>query len=49
MYGREQNRIYTKKIDMGLCDSKLSEEEEQAVAVANTKPEIKKPKKKFRD
>ena len=37
MYGREQNRIYTKKIDMGKCESKLTEEEEQAVAIANDK------------
>ena len=37
MYGREQNRIYTKKIDYGKCDVKLTEEEEQAVEKANSK------------
>jgi len=37
MYGREQNRIYTKKIDRGKCDVKLTEEEEQAVEKANKK------------
>jgi hypothetical protein len=37
MYGREQNRIYTKKIDQGKCENKLTEEEEQAVQKANSK------------
>lgn len=37
MYGREQNRIYTKKIDQGKCEIKLTEEEEQAVEKANSK------------
>jgi hypothetical protein len=37
MYGREQNRIYTKKLDQGKCDIKLTEEEEQAVEKANKK------------
>jgi hypothetical protein len=37
MYGREQNRIYTKKIENGKCEIKLTEEEEQAVAKANLK------------
>ena len=29
--------------------AKLTEEEDQAVTIANTKPEEKKPKRKFRD
>ena len=37
MYGREQNRIYTKKINNGKCEIKLTEEEEQAVQKANKK------------
>jgi hypothetical protein len=40
MYGREQNRIYTKKVDQGKSDTKLTEEEEQAVARANDKFQI---------
>lgn len=44
MYGREQNRIYTKKIDHGKSDSKLTEEEEQAVEKANSKHEIRNTK-----
>lgn len=35
MYGREQNRIYTKKIDNGKCDTQLTEEEQQAIKLAN--------------
>lgn len=37
MHGREQNRIYTKKIDAGKSDSVLTEEEQHAVAIANSK------------
>jgi hypothetical protein len=37
MYGREQNRIYTKKVEQGKCDVKLTEEEEQAMQKANNK------------
>jgi hypothetical protein len=37
MYGREQNRVYTKKIDQGKCDVKLTDEEQQAVQKANSK------------
>lgn len=37
MYGREQNRIYTKKIENGKCEIKLTEEEQQAVQKANSK------------
>jgi hypothetical protein len=37
MYGREQNRIYTKKIDNGKCEIQLTEEEQQAIAIANSK------------
>jgi len=40
MYGREQNRIYTKKVDQGKSDTKLTEEEEQAIARANDKFQI---------
>jgi len=36
MYGREQNRIYTKKVEKGKCEIKLTEEEEQAVEKANS-------------
>jgi len=35
MHGRQQNRIYTKKIDNGKCDTQLTEEEIQAVHMAN--------------
>lgn len=31
MHGRQQNRIYSKKIDSGLADTKLTQEEQQAV------------------
>jgi hypothetical protein len=37
MYGREQNRIYTKKIENGKCESQLTDEEQQAVNIANKK------------
>lgn len=37
MYGREQNRIYTKKVEKGKCEIKLTEEEEQAIEKANSK------------
>jgi len=40
MYGREQNRIYTKKVEQGKCDIKLTEEEEQAISRANDKVPI---------
>jgi hypothetical protein len=36
MYGREQNRIYTKKVDNGKCEIQLTEEELQAVTLANS-------------
>lgn len=36
MYGREQNRIYTKKIENGKSESQLTEEELKAVNQANT-------------
>lgn len=45
MYGREQNRIYTKKIEYGKCDSKLTDEEGQAMAMANSKSQIPKKQK----
>lgn len=37
MYGREQNRIYTKKIHGGKSDTALNEEEQKAVQEANSK------------
>ena len=37
MHGREQNRIYTKKFINGQSDSQLTDEELQAVAIANQK------------
>ena len=37
MYGREQNRIYTKSIDRGKCEIQLTDEEQQAVQKANSK------------
>jgi hypothetical protein len=35
MHGREQNRIYTKKIQDGKSDNQLTEEEQQAVQTAS--------------
>jgi uncharacterized membrane protein len=46
MHGREQNRIYTKKIINGLSDMKLTEEEEKAVQIADQKIEEPKTKSK---
>ncbi|MBI5530728.1 MAG: DUF4446 family protein [Candidatus Doudnabacteria bacterium] len=37
MHGRQQNRIYTKKIDDGKSDSQLNDEELQAVKNAHYK------------
>ena len=37
MHGREQNRIYTKKLEDGTCATKLTDEEEQAIQEAETK------------
>lgn len=37
MYGREQNRIYTKKIREGRGDTELNEEEIKAIGLANNK------------
>jgi hypothetical protein len=37
MYGREQNRIYTKKIEAGTSESQLTQEEQQAITIANSK------------
>jgi hypothetical protein len=37
MHGREQNRIYTKKVFLGLSESPLTEEEQQALHRANQK------------
>jgi hypothetical protein len=37
IHGRQQNRIYTKKITDGKADAQLTEEEEQAIISAHTK------------
>ncbi|MDR3642435.1 MAG: DUF4446 family protein [Candidatus Doudnabacteria bacterium] len=37
MYGREQNRIYTKNVREGRGDAQLNEEEQKAIALANSK------------
>jgi Protein of unknown function (DUF4446) len=37
MHGRQQNRIYAKKIEKGKCDIQLTEEEQQSILIANTK------------
>lgn len=37
MHGREQNRIYTKKILNGKSEIQLTEEEQKAIAMANSK------------
>ncbi len=36
MHGRQQNRIYTKKITQGQSESELTEEESQAITQANS-------------
>lgn len=46
MHGREQNRIYTKKIQNGLSDMKLTGEEQKAVQIAGQKTEEPKTKAK---
>lgn len=38
MHGRQQNRIYTKKIEAGKSETALTEEEQRAIAMANSKP-----------
>ena len=43
MHGRQQNRIYTKKIENGKCDIQLTDEEKQAVLLAHENPN-KQPK-----
>ena len=35
MHGREQNRIYTKRIEMGKSEIKLTDEEQKAIETAN--------------
>lgn len=37
IHGRQQNRIYTKKIEKGKSDIQLSEEEEQAINLADAR------------
>ncbi|MCL5666397.1 MAG: DUF4446 family protein [Patescibacteria group bacterium] len=37
MHGRQQNRIYTKKIQAGKSEMALTEEEQQAISLANAK------------
>ena len=34
MYGRQQQRIYSKKISSGISDSQMTEEEKQAIRLA---------------
>jgi len=46
MYGREQNRIYTKKVQSGASDSQLTDEETEAVQIANLKHTNTKVKQK---
>jgi hypothetical protein len=36
MHGREQNRIYAKQVIKGKAETQLTEEEEQAIASANS-------------
>ncbi len=43
MHGRQQNRIYTKRIENGKCDIQLTDEEKQAVLLAHENPN-KQPK-----
>ncbi len=40
MHGREQNRIYVKGVLRGKSDIQLSEEEQKAIAMANSKSQI---------
>lgn len=40
MHGRQQNRIYAKKIENGKSENELTEEELEAVKIANAKHEI---------
>lgn len=40
MHGRQQNRIYTKKIQNGASETALTEEEQQAITNANSKIQI---------
>ncbi len=40
MYGREQNRIYSKKIENGKSDIQLTEEEQRSVLVAKSPAEL---------
>ncbi len=37
MYGRQQNRIYTKRVDQGISETELTDEEHQAIKEANSK------------
>ena len=46
MYGREQNRVYTKKIVEGECENQLTDEEIQAIELANSKFQEPKLKQK---
>lgn len=38
MHGREQNRIYAKRIIAGSGETQLTEEEEQAITLAHSRP-----------
>lgn len=44
MHGRQQNRIYTKRIMAGKSESQLTEEEAQAIKLANSQTKISKLK-----
>jgi len=46
IYGREQNRVYTKKIVEGECENQLTDEEIQAIELANSKFQEPKLKQK---
>ncbi len=49
MHGRQQNRIYSKRIINGQSEARLTEEEQQAIARANSKFENPNPKQKIQN
>ena len=44
LHGREQNRIYSKNITQGKSESQLTEEEQRAISIANSKLEYRNSK-----
>ncbi len=40
MHGREQNRVYAKKISSGKSETQLTEEEQQAISIADAEQKI---------